>query len=201
MANIDDKEWLGLLAGKVLISKDETQTRAVSALRSSIKKFDAEELAQSEGLKKLKLRMAGEGLFVEPSENSFFKKLIKFLKKVRLIIIFIMGMIAGLMVPLQLATRGGADISIIDKFSLNRVNETINNELIIIDPNPLTKSQEIISSAVAAGLIVTINGSDEDMHLLIKGFKKMDPNFTAVNSILGISNQTQGNVSVILKTK
>jgi hypothetical protein len=201
MAEIDDKEWLDLLAGRFVDVNNPHQKRNADALRAAIKKIDAENLAQIDGLNKIISRMTAEGLFVDKSQISAGNRIILFAKKIRLLIIFILGLAAGLLAPMQVATRGGGEPSILNRFSFNVESETINNELIRVYPNPAIKSQEIVSSAVAAGLVVTISSSNQEIHLLIKGFKKMNPNFTAVNSILEISNQTEGNLAVTIKAK
>ena len=201
MANIDDKEWLDLLSGKVVNAQDEAQIKAASTLRSVIKKFNAEETAQSEGLKKLNLRMASEGLFIEPSEMSFSKKIKSVFKKIRLIIIFIIGLVAGLMIPMQIATRGGSEHLL--NFQLPTMTDSkVETEVVIhaseSNKTTILKAQEITLSAISVGLSVTTEKQSDAIHLTINGFTKMNPDLVPINSVLGLSNRTQGNVSVLI---
>lgn len=198
MAEIEDKEWLELLAGKAVSSENTNQKRSADALRAAIKQYDAEELAQAHGLNKLMSRMTNEGLFFDPSDISMSKRIIRFIKKIRLLVIFIIGLTAGLMVPMQLATRGGADNSINLDFLKSSENK-IDTEITITSKKPLQKAQKITISAISAGLTVTTLQHGDVIHLTIKGFKKMDPELIPINAVLGLSNQTQGNVSVLIK--
>ena len=201
MANINDKDWLDLMAGKAVNVENKTQIKAASTLRNVIKKFNDEEMAQSEGLKKLKLRMLSEGLIFESSDISFLKKLVRLFKKAKLIIIFIIGLVAGLMVPMQIATRGGSEHFF--NFQLpSRSDSKFETEITIhaseSDKAPFIKAQEITLSAISVGLSVTTEKQSDAIRLTIKGFTKMNPDLIPINSLLGLSNQTQGNVSVLI---
>ena len=198
MAEIEDKEWLELLAGSSAGSENTNSKRNADALRSAIKKFDAEELAQAHGLKKVMSRMTNEGLFLEPSDMSVSKKIIRFVKKIRLLGIFILGMIAGLIFPMQMATRGSDGPFIRLEFP-HFLDEKIETELTFIDEDPLSKAKKITVSAISAGLSVTWEQKGRAIHLIIRGFKKRAPELIPLNSVLRLSNETQGNVSVMIK--
>ena len=189
---MDDKEWLELLAGKAVNSQDASQIKAASTLRSVIKKFNAEEIAQSEGLKKLNLRMAREGLF-EHNEINFSKKLIRIFKKIKLIIIFITGLVAGLMIPMQMATRGGDDSSFFSILNTQTKNVILENKIKINDPG---MTYVIIDSAISSGLTVEVKQENKVKLITLKGLKKNDADQFGIKALLRLPNQINGNVLI-----
>lgn len=193
MANMQDKEWLNLLGGKAVNAQEASQIKAALTLRSVIKKFNAEEIAQSEGLKKLNLRMAEEGLFLERNDINFSKKLIMIFKKIKLIIIFITGLVAGLMVPMQMATRGGDDSSFFSISNTQTKNVIFENKIKINDPG---MTYLIIDSAVSSGLVVEVKQENKVKLITLKGLKKNDANQFAIKALLRLPNQRNGNVLI-----
>jgi secreted Zn-dependent insulinase-like peptidase len=102
---------------------------------------------------------------------------------------------------MQIATRGGSEHLL--NFQLPTISESKVETKVIIHANEsnmtaFLKAQEITLSAISVGLSVTTEKQSDEIRLIIKGFTKLNPELIPINSVLGLSNQTQGNVSVLI---
>ena len=196
--------WMQIFRGKNNPQPNDLAGNKAKMLRNAFLTYERKKEIESIDIDKkfddFRKRLSAIGNL--ESEIHRAKKDLSWWALIKLMLALILGLIVGMMLPMQLATRGAHDTSIINRFTPHFDSEKAADiELTRDVPNPIAKSQEIVSIAVAAGLVVTVSGGDQEIHLLIKGFKKMDPNFTAVNSILEISNQTEGAVAITLKAR
>ena len=210
MAEIDDKEWLDLLAGRFVDVNNPNQKRNADALRAAIKKLDAENSAQVDGLNKMIFRMTREGLFLDQDQMTGSKKIILFVKKIRLLIVFIIGIISGVIIPVQqLATRGGADEPVF-LFDLHTKNKNINSYLSLTAHAPITPlglAQMIQLAAIESNLEVKTSGvidsvrynNIKEIKMTIYGLKSMDESQKSLKILLQASNQLSGTVEVTIK--
>ncbi len=211
MVEIEDKEWLDLLAGRPVSSNNSNKRRNVEALRTVIKKFAAEDLAQVDGLKKMMSRMTMEGLFLEKSELTATMKIIRFVKKIRLLIIFIIGIISGVILPFQqLATRGGTDEPIF-WLDLNGKNNSVNSEISLTvnaPTSPLELAGMIQLAAIESNLEVKTSGildstgnkNIKGIEMIVYGLKSMDESQIRLKILLQATNQLSGTVKVTIKS-
>lgn len=196
---LSDEEWLNILAGKDSGFSDKRIVSQIRTLGLVIKKVDAENKKEAEELIKLESRLNKEGLFyiAAPTIKNKFLKLIN---KIKLIIIFVIGLIVGIMAPMQLATRGASD-SLINKISSEfKASDQIASEVLLEAENPLTLSENIIFTCLSSGVEVKVI-SNGDIQLIIYGLKKLDDKQNILKIILGLSSAAEGNVKVTIKKK
>ncbi len=99
------------------------------------------------------------------------------------------------MMPTQIATRGGAD-NLLSQVRMQSL-DSVDTKIVLQDEN----LHVIIDSAVAAGLHVSVAASEKGEIVTLKGFKAMDADQVAIKALIGMPNQTHGNVQVILQSR
>ena len=185
MDNNIEKEWLDILSGKKKVSENQQLAKNAILLRSVIKKINVENKNEADQLARLH-----SALKKKTSKVSLIKKL-------RLIIIFITGLMAGTFVPIQMATRGTHDYSFWDSFRVSSQNEKISIRLTIKDKAPLTLAKDIIFTAVDSKVEVKVLNND-GLHLLIYGLKPLDESQISLKATLGLGGEAEGNADVVI---
>lgn len=219
MQKNDDQEWLDLLSEEIANKDKSDLDKSTKSLRRAIKDYDdmvnvssellaqeldklklrlrREELAQADGLNKTMSQMANEGLFAGSSDISMSKRIIRFVKKIRLLGIFIVGIVAGLMVPMQMATRGASE-PIVSKILGDFNNrDHITSEISLIDVNPLTLSENIIFTCISSKVEVKVL-SNKDIQMVIYNLKKSDDQQNILKILLGLTSEAEGNIKVTI---
>lgn len=195
--------WMQIIRGKVNPDPNDLDGKDAKILRSAFLTYERKKAIESIDTNK-KFEEFGEKLAVighTESEVIKTKKDLSWWALIKLMIALVSGLVIGMMVPMQVATRGGSDHLLNFQF-LTRSDSNVETEITILasesNKTPFLKAQEITLSALSAGLIVTTEKQSDAIRLTIKGFTKMNPDLIPINSVLGLSNQTQGNVSVLI---
>lgn len=189
MEKLTDKEWLDILSGKTRLSKDNKSAESLLALRTVIKKIKAEAKNEENQLSKLHIRLEAEA---RDSGVSLTKRL-------RLLVIFIIGLIAGALIPMEIATRGAHEPSFLDSFKSSSQNESekITIRLTLKDEAPLKLAKDIIFTSIDSKVEVKVLSGD-NLHLRIYGLKKLDQNQTPLKAMLGLGGEAEGNAEVVI---
>jgi len=185
METNEDQIWLDALAGKQVKSSDKKLVLTAKLLRRAIQDQQAEEIFEAEQLVRLQNRIHGEGLLERPTLVGVLKKKIS---KFKLFIIFIVGLISGVFIPMQVATRGGAN-NFWHSFDAEKATTT----LTIHSPQPQNFVREIITTALDDNLTVTISGNDSST-LVIKNFEESKQITTRMK--IGLPIQITGEVKI-----
>ena len=137
----------------------------------------------------------------EKSNNSiqeFFKKFkLLWLGKLKLILALITGLVIGVMMPMQLATRGSSESTLSKIISNFKGGDTVASEISLSDENPLTLSKNIIFTCISSHIEVKVV-SGKDIKLIIYNLKKSDDQQNILKILLGLPSEAEGNVSVTI---
>lgn len=197
----DDQIWLDVLAGKTVSTSNKKIVLNAKLLRSAIKEHITEEKIHKDGLNRLLVNLHHKGLLGGQHNKNFRQKFFDTISKLRLLIIFVIGLMAGTSLPIVL-TRGGSHTINFDLpylYSSQIIHEA--NEIEREVEDPIAFSREVTLSALAAGMTVKINGDYKDIYMVITGFRKNDSKFFVINSMLQLTNETEGQVVLHLKKK
>ncbi len=195
MENNEDQLWLNVLSGKSAKSADKKTVLEAKLLRSAIKEYQAEEKVLKNTLDKLHSKMRREGLYDNNNHKSILTKINILLKKFRVFIIFMMGLLAGAMLPMELARN--SENLIFKLLTKNNTQENIKSIIKITDKSPLSKSKEIIDLVISNNLQVKVKKNKEgSFELTIYGIEKMNVEQVALKTVIGLPNQADGTVIV-----
>jgi hypothetical protein len=197
MENNEDQVWLDVLSGKSVKSANKRLVLDAKLLRASIKEYTAEEKAHELTLRKIKNSLHAQGFFESSSNKNFGSNSVSILKKIKVIVVFALGLIAGTLVPIQLATRGTHDSSFFDRFKGSNQNEQISIRLTIKDKAPLTLAKDIIFTAMDSKVEVKVLNND-GLHLVIYGLKSLDESQISLKATLGLGGEAEGNAEVVI---
>ena len=202
--NKKDMQWLKALSGSPDKKGDHALNLQAKIFKKALNKSHQEDLAQpsilNEDLKnEIKSNLIKEGLYGNPSANFITKWITEKIEIIRLFIVSILSVLLGLMIPVQMATRGYHDQPAIEARA-----DVINSEITLNDSYPITFAQLVIQRSIESGMVAKVSGSisnkDSDkIEMIIYGFKAMDINQTRLKLILKSNNQLEGNVKVTIK--
>jgi hypothetical protein len=202
--NKKDMQWLKALSGNPDKKGDRTLNVQAKIFKGALDKSHQEDLTQpsifNDDLKeKIKSNLIKEGLYGDPSPNFITKWIKEKIEIVRLFIVSILSILLGLMIPVQMATRGYHDQPAIESRA-----DVISSEITLNDSYPITFAKLIIQRSIESGMVAKVSGSlgekdNEKIELIIYGFKAMDINQTRLKLILKSNNQLEGNVKVTIK--
>lgn len=189
MEKLTDKQWLDILSGKTRVLRDSKPAESLLALRTVIKKIKTEEKNEENQLAKLHIRLE-----VEASDRG-----VSLSKRLRLLVIFIIGLIAGALIPMQIATRGAHEPSFLDNFKISSQSdsEKITIRLTLKDEAPLKLAKDIIFTSIDSKVEVKVLSGD-NLHLRIYGLKKLDQSQTSLKAMLGLGGEAEGNAEVVI---
>ena len=196
--NNEDDMWLDALAGRPHDGADPKINTEAERVRKILQKQSTELEAflpnsSASDFQEFYRRLEKEQLI--PTRQSFAKKYKTVIDKIKVVIAFILGMIVMAMMPTQIATRGGAD-NLLSQVRMQSL-DSVDTKIVLQDEN----LHVIIDSAVAAGLHVSVAASEKGEIVTLKGFKAMDADQVAIKALIGMPNQTHGNVQVILQSR
>ncbi len=199
MEKNDDQIWLDILAGKKVKTSNKRLMLNTKLLRGAIKEHITEEKAHKDGLNRLLVNLHHRGLLSAQQNKTLKQKIIDIISKLKLLLIFVIGIMAGAALPIAL-TRGGSNNVHFDLpffYTPPKSHELNQIELMVEDP--IAFSREVTLSALAAGMTVKIDGDYKDIYMVISGFRKNDSKFFVINSMLRLTNETEGQVALHLK--
>jgi hypothetical protein len=106
----------------------------------------------------------------------------------------ILGLIVGMMLPMQFATRSGED-GLIHKILFKEPVASVSTHLKIHNKNPLDFSHDIINSALEDGLEISITGESEYV-ITIRGLRSYKQLATKIK--IGLPPDLEGSAEVLI---
>lgn len=195
--DLDDPVWMQVFRGQLNPKDNDAKAQEAKMLRNAFLRYEKNKALESIDTKKYFNEFVDKLTSIKQSEanQNRSKKEPSWLALIKMMLALILGLIVGMMMPMQIATRGSENPFI--RFELPRFIEgEFDTEIAIKDKNKLLKSQQITLSAISEGLSVTTEKKGDAIHLTIKGFKVDDAKQISIKAILGIPNQTSGNILV-----
>ncbi len=197
MENNEDQIWLDSLAGKSVTSKNKKIILEAKLLRGAIQKNIAEEKAFEDSLVKLHARIQQENLYEKLIKRDLKDTLQALIAKFKVTIMFILGLIAGAMIPMELARNSENLMFQLNRFSVS--DELIGSEISLIANSPKSKTDEIVNMGISNNLEVKVRKNQKDgFTLTIYGLERNNVDQVALKSLIGISNQSEGVVKIII---
>jgi len=197
MENNEDQVWLDVLSGKSVKSANKRLVLDAKLLRASIQEYTAEEKAHELTLKKIKHSLHAQGFFESSSNKNFGSNSISILKKIKVIVVFALGLMAGAMMPMELARNSENFMFQLNRFSVS--DELVGSEISLIANSPKSKTDEIVNMGISNNLEVKVRKNQKDgFTLTIYGLKRNNVDQVALKSLIGISNQSEGVVKIII---
>ncbi len=135
------------------------------------------------------------------SKNSiqeiFRKFKLLWLGKLKLILALITGLVIGVMMPMQLATRGDSESAFRRIVADIKSTDRIASEISLRDESPLTLSKNIIFTCISSHIEVKVLSS-KDIQLIIYDLKKLDDQQNMLKILLGLPSEAEGNIRVTI---
>jgi hypothetical protein len=201
-------QWLKALMGNPDPKADKNLNIEAKVFRQGMLKDKKSEhesipIADERLYQVIKSNLQNQGFLSKP-KKSFIKSYIESKKEAfKFFITALVALLVGAMIPMQIATRGES-YSIFSKFSniFQTKSENIKSEITLINKDPIKYSQDLILIALSAKLEVKVFMNNEDgIALIIYGLNENDKNQSTLKAFIGLSNQTNGNIKVIIKKK
>ena len=191
--------WMQIIRGKVNPDPNDLDGKEAKMLRSAFLTYERKKAIESIDTTK-KFEEFGEKLAaIGNSEREMIKtkKDLSWWALIKLMIALVSGLIIGIMMPMQLATRGSYESSFFDNFRGYSHNEKISIQLTLKDKAPLNLAKDIIFTAVDSKVEVKVLNND-GLHLVIYGLKSLDESQISLKAMLGLGSEAQGNAEVVI---
>lgn len=196
-----EADWLGVFSGKTALSANDPLAQEAKLLRNAFLNYERQKSIDMIDTNESFKILSNQIVALNNSDASRKAANNKWLSRIKLIIALISGMIIGIMVPTQMATRGDGHHNFTkDLFFLfkNTQSDAVSSQIKIIDPNPLKKTFQIIDSAISSQLTVEVEQEDNKKMITIKGLRADYAEHIGIKAVLGLPNQTSGNILVII---
>lgn len=192
-----DTSTMLIIRGKLTPQPDDKEGLEAKMLRNAFLKYERKKAVESIDTSK-KFEEFYEKLVISKQTNAP-KKELSWWALIKLLFALMSGLIIGMMMPMQMATKGGENGFLKKLFTFDE--ENVSSEIILDEDSPNSFAWAVIQTATSEGLITTMSQSNGQIELIIKGLVSKDVNQMGTKSRLNLPIQVEGKVRLIIRQK